>query len=284
MTKGIVLISFGELGYYYAAHNLALSIKSFNSKLPITLIHDGKIKEISTRHFNDLIELPKSLSMRNDPAEIKTGVYDLLPYDHNLYLDVDAVVLKDITPLLEDLSKKKGFYLTDVKGVGGKKDVINYSIWATNEDIWEFGNLKDTAKLPAIQSSYAMIKKSKGCEKFFELVQSLYHKGFPMEKLTMRWGGTLPDELLFSTACAKIGLNPQGGQPIFFGWQPVKITKEQIVEAYYLTAIYGNGRGATLVKKQYLNWYDDLVRAYAKKVNDKAYAINYIMRDKHANG
>ena len=284
--KGIVLIAFGKRGYAFAAHNMALSIKYHSPKVKVSVICDDLVKKnLTAKHlFDQVIDLPKEFVVKNDPAQIKTHIYKLLPYTENLYLDVDGVVLKDIQPMIDELSEKEGYYLTDVRGYGGRDEKIDYSIWASNDDIWDFFSLKNDSKLPAIQSSYCYIKKSTEAGKFFKLIEKFYKKGFPLSKLKMRWGGTLPDELLFSGTCAKVGINPQGGLKIFFGWKHVDLTKEQIKEKYYINSLYGNGVGNTLVKSQYVRWYDDLMNLYSKKTGVYAHGSNSILTDKHANG
>lgn len=289
MSRGIVLFAFGKRGYHFAAYNLALSLKHFSPKVQIALFHHGdgfsQLHDLSL--FDKVQKLPDHVVYSNgvlDPAKVKTHIYDFLPYDENLYLDVDACALKPVEPLMDILSKHKGFYLTDVLGRGRKGDDINYAIWSDHNTIWDFFGLKDDAVYPAIQSSYAYIKKTKTAEKFFAKVKKFYEKGFPLKKIAMRWGGTIPDELLFSGTCAKTGYDPGGGvRPIFFGWKLMKESLTQIESAYYFTAIYGNGKGKTLTKRKYLEWYDRLLDVIARRMGRSRFKHHDIMRDKHAN-
>jgi hypothetical protein len=288
-TKGIVLFAFGKRGYFFAAYNLALSVKHFNPEIPVVLFYNGdSLKYLSNLSvFDDIYPIKDEDIYRNgkiDPARLKTNIYKYLPYDENLYLDVDGLALKDLQPLIDHLSKQKGWYLTDVTGVGGKGDKINYAIWASQEKIWEFFKLKSDAQYPAIQSSFAYIKKTKTAEKFFNKVYKNYELDFPVRDLKMQWGGTIPDELLFSVTCAQSNIVPRSNcKPIFFGWVLSNKTYGQIKDQHYLTAIYGNGNGRTLTRPRYLKWYDNLLRSYALKEKKPYYKTSYIMQDKHAN-
>lgn len=285
--NGVVLVSFGKPGYAYAAYNLALTIKHHNPKVRIALIHDKNtlkyLDHTIYRFVDKFIPLPLDMEIKKDPAQIKTGLYDLLPWKGNLYLDIDAVCLKDIQPMINELSEKDGFYLTEVRGYSGKGEKRNYSIWAKDDDIWDFFQLEEGDKFPAIQSSWAWIEKTAKSKKFFAQLERFYKKGFPIRKIQMNWGGTIPDELLFGGACAKMGLNPDGGRYIFFGWRS-QAKFADITANNYLSSIYGNGVGQTLVGKRYFDWYERLVEVATKKQGLKyKFKLSQIKRDKHAN-
>lgn len=290
MKKGIVLLAFGKRGYGFAAYNLALSIKKFNPKIKIALIHDNiAVKQLfDTRFFDKMIKLKEAdytSDHKIDPAKIKTHIYKHLPFQENLYLDVDALAWKDLEPLLDYFSNQERYYLTDVRGIGGRDDNINYSVWAKNEDIWNFFRLTKYAMLPAIQSSFCFIRKCDDARKFFKKVESNYNRQFPVEKLQMNWGGTIPDELIFSVTLAQMELDADAGiKPIFFGNHHSKKGISQLAEEYYLLSIYGNGTGFTLTKPKYIELYDNLLFKYTRELkmahNFKAY---FIMQDKHAN-
>lgn len=287
--NGVVLVCFGKQGYAYAAYNLAMTIKLHNPNIKIALIHDkNTLKHVDStinRFVDKFIPLPEKMEVLKDPALIKTGLYNLLPFKGNLYLDVDAVCLKDIQPMIDDLDSQDDFYLTEVRGYSGKNQKRNYSIWAKDEDIWDFFQLDEDDKFPSIQSSWSWIKKGSKAKKFFTTLEKFYKKGFPIRKILMNWGGTIPDELIFGGACAKMGVNPAGNDKrhIFFGWRSQETFKD-ITAKHYLSSIYGNGIGATLVGKKYFEWYERLViKAHSKNGLKYKYKLSQIKRDKHAN-
>src|SRR3990172_3816152 len=121
MTKGIVLLAFGKRGYGFAAYNLAVSIRAFNNTIPITIYHDdiafGQIEEHKLSIFDKRIPIKRESLYNNgsfDPGYVKVNIYDLLPYDLTMYLDVDALCLKDIAPLFEQIEKKPNYFYTHI--------------------------------------------------------------------------------------------------------------------------------------------------------------------------
>lgn len=299
-TKGIILIAIGKKGYGYAAYNLALSLKHYSPGVSIHLLHDGhatreinlnttiRKEGVDTKLFDSKELLtPDTYTKqgRLDPAKIKVGLYEHLPFKHNLYLDVDALALQDITPFMESLVKSGAYYLTDVEGAASRGEKRNYSIWANDDDIWPFFGLDDDDIMPSIQSSYCYIKKGRPAQSFFKKLVKNYEKDFPLKKIAMRWGGTMPDELLFSVTLAQVGLIPTHSiRPIFRGWQFAKSSLSELQQMFYFLSIYGNGTGKTLTKLRYWEWYDKMLIVINRKYGmQHKYKTAYIKNDKHAN-
>ena len=285
MTKGIILLGFGKRGYSFAAYNMLKSIRYFNDNIPVTFVTDKECaRHIDVSGFSKVKYLSEKeyiTAGKIDPAKVKTNLYKYLDYDHNLYLDVDGVLLKDIEPLLDKCIDKEGYYFTDVIDSGKRNDVINYSVWASNENIWERFDLNEDSIYPAIQSSWAYIQKSKESRAFFKQVNTEFKKGFD-KPLKIQWGGTLPDELFFSAVCAKNDMIPRFDEyPIFFG---NKYRINESMDDFYVLSIYGNGGGRTLTKQVYIKMYDRKMQKYMRKWSKgHIYKSNYIMDDKHAN-
>lgn len=290
-TKGILLLAFGRKGYAYAAYNISLSIKIHSPDVHITLYTDENVASyVENFNFCDEVKFLSEDEYKTDgkidPAKIKTDLYSYLPYDETLYLDVDGVVLKDIQPLITDLSKEKGHILTDVLGKGKRGEKFNYDIWATHEDMWKFFSLDEDSILPTTQSSYMYIKKCKKSEEVFKKAKSYFKKGFDKRKLLENWGGTIPDELIFNGTFAKLGYIPETEiKPIFFGFNkgPV-LSPTEIEERYYILSIYGNGSGRTLTRPRYLELYDKIMMKNNKLAGQHhKYKRSHIMNDKHLN-
>ncbi len=280
-NKGIILFAFGKKGYVLMAHNMAMSIKQFDPSINITLFIESGFSVPNSSLFENIITLDNNLIYTEDvginPAMVKLAVYDLLPYEHNIYLDVDGITLQSIEPLFSLCINGTDSVITDIVATGGKNDVIHYSIWATNEAIFKHFKLKDTDILPSINSSWMYIRKDAKAKEIFEVANE--YKAFPKAKLRKTWGGTLPDELIFSGTFAKLGHIPKiGYSPVFFGSKNIDTPLYEIKEKYTILSLYGNGRGRTMVQPKYIQWYDSLV----KKFN--GYESKKFMHEKHANG
>jgi len=289
--KGIVLFAFGKKGYVFMAHNMALSILKHSPNIDVTLYVEADLKHYiyDASIYTEVKELNQSdiyaSGVGLEPAKLKTNLYKYLPYKHNLYLDVDGVLLKDIEPLLDACIDGEYSFNTDVIGKGKINEQIDYNIWADNQKIFEFFDLKETDVLPAIQSSWAYIRKDKVAENFYKEAKKYYEKGFKVTDLKRRWGGKLPDELIISGVMAKLQYIPEAQYlPVFYGNRIVSESYKDITSKHYVLSIYGNGNGRTLTQKKYFDWYDALARSYGMELNKQHYDSRKFLHDKFANG
>lgn len=291
MTKGVVLISFGKRGYGFAAVNLAASIKAFNPKINITLFADkSSISQVSLNRFefiDDVKELKEEDYKTNgkiDPAKIKTNLYKFCVYDYNLYLDVDAVVLKDIEPLFEELIKGGSYYYSHIVGLHTIEKGRDFKEmqWAWADDIWKHYQLKKDAVLPATNSSFQFIIKCKESKELFEQVKSNYENPILLKDLRTKWGGTQPDELYLNIALAQKGITGKTEKEyMFFGAFPT-LSISELTDKFYILSVYG-GRNFTALR--YREFYDNIMRKIANQLMfAHTYKLVYILQDKHVNG
>lgn len=286
----ILMVCFGKRGYGLMAHNLAFSIKHHSPNVRIGIWIDEQLsKHLPDRSlFDDIRILPESLyrdgNGKIDPAIAKSQIYRLGSQmsDSFLYLDVDALCLNPVEGLLEDLKGKQ--IATEIIGTGKKDDKIEYSIWATSENIYRLFELDDDATLCAVQSSWAYFERCEVAERMQEWLDYYMAVGVPKHILLMDWGGTLPDELLYQGVYAKLGIVPDFDRKdvIFFGHSRAKEKESEVVNKYTIMAMYGNGgrAGRTLTQPKWLSLYNKKLREYGSKPLFKAFEV---MGDKHAN-
>jgi hypothetical protein len=285
----IVLIAFGKRGYGLMAHNLAFTLRHNSPNVKIGLwISQELFNELPDKTlYNDIRILDDAHYIdkgKIDPAIAKAQIYRLgcQMADKFLYLDVDAICINDIEPFLKRL---EGLTIaTEVLGQGTKEQFINYSAWATNKDIWETFNLPENTTVCGIQSSWVYFEKSDICDKMQEYLDYYMKVGIPRYKLTMQWGGTLPDELLYQGVYAKLGIVPsfdsEGTKPIFFGHAKQTETEQEVLNGYYILSLYGNGVGKTLVKDKWFKLHD----RYLRLIGDvRGFTSKIVMSDKHLN-
>lgn len=216
-SRGILLCAWGKIGYGYAAFNLAASIKFYCHTLPITLITDDvAISQLDDQHrgiFDSIITLEEKVK---DPGLFKAAIYDKLPYDYTLFLDVDALCIGDVEKLLVQLivdyenSPEEKYYRTYVHEWYDKNSPVDlpWMYWARRDVIWDTYNFTDH-NLPATQSSIQFIAKCEKSEKFYASFFDLMKNHFiPLEALTNQWGGGQPDELYLNIQIAKEGIRP----------------------------------------------------------------------------
>lgn len=290
-TKGIILISFGKRGYGFAAVNLAASLKFYSPEIPITLYTDENcIKQITLDRLGvlDDIQFLKEEDYKTngkiDPAKIKTDIYKFCKYDYNLYLDVDAVCLKDITPLFDELINKGGYYYSHIVGlhtIDKGRDFKDMQ-WAYADDIWEQYNLDKDAVLPATNSSFQFIKKCKEAEELYKQVKENYANPIPLEKLRLKWGGSQPDELYLNIALAQKGITGKTEKEYIFFGHNTKLAVKDLVDNYYVLSVYGGVRFTML---RFREFYDKLLHKILPQMKMMHhYKLITILQDKHVNG
>jgi hypothetical protein len=242
LKKGILLVSFGSATYAKYAYNMAYSIKFFSQDLPVFLYTDGIGMDQVDNSVFDKIE--RYDFKPDDPGVNKTILFDITPFEKTIYLDVDGVCLKDISPLFNELEEQKVF--AQVIDYGKKEDKITYSEWADNATVWNHFKLKEEAVLCGTQTSIIYFDKSKEAKAFFKDLKKNYSKPLPKEKYLLLWGFKKhhPDELYYSGTMAQHDIVPDKRiQPIFFPDKVESVTK--ILSDYYVLSQFG---GQSLVR------------------------------------
>ena len=301
-STGVVLLAFGKLQYYWAAYNLAFSINKHNPNVNITVLFDDPGKALSQCH--DLMKYVNHIghialddiytNKKLDPGKVKVNLYKYLPYDCNLYLDVDAIALKDIQPMIDELSQSGKDYISHCVGyhtIDKGRDFKEMQ-WAWADKMWAHFNLLPSYVMPAINSSMQWIVKGSQTEAIYRTAKDLYFNNpIEIKDLRMKWGGGQPDELYMNVALAIHGIDPalkaytknsgsEGGM-IHFAMQR-GLTYQEIIENYYLQSYYG---GAGFTPRFYIDWLDRMLNADFKAIGSRhIYLISRIAENKYADG
>jgi hypothetical protein len=289
-STGVVLVAFGKPQYYWAAYNLAYSIKRFNKDLQIALISDSKDRALYychdlTNQIDVYVDLPEQHIYTNkklDPGKAKVLLFDYLPFHYNLYLDVDAVCLKDLQPLIDQLIANDAKYATRVVGEHTIDQGRDFKAmqWAWADQIWQHFGLAKSDKIYAINSSIQFIEKCDEAEAIYRTAADLYlNNPMPVSKLRMKWGGGQPDELYFNVSFGKNKFKPYEIDAVCFQMSR-EFSYAQIEERFYLMSYYG-GKGFT--PSFYIDWLDRKLKAWmAEDGIQHKYFIHRITDHKHA--
>ena len=301
-STGVVLLAFGKLQYYWAAYNLAFSINKHNPNVNITVLFDDPGKALSQCH--DLMKYVNHIghialddiytNKKLDPGKVKVNLYKYLPYDCNLYLDVDAIALKDIQPMIDELSQSGKNYISHCVGyhtIDKGRDFKEMQ-WAWADKMWAHFNLLSSYVMPAINSSMQWIVKGSQTEAIYRTAKDLYFNNpIEIKDLRMKWGGGQPDELYMNVALAIHGIDPalkaytknsgsEGGM-IHFAMQR-GLSYQDIINNYYLQSYYG---GAGFTPRFYIDWLDRMLNADFKAIGSRhIYLISRIAENKYADG
>jgi hypothetical protein len=301
-TTGVVLLAFGKPQYYWAAYNLAFSIRKHSPNVNITVLFDDPIKALS--HCQDLMQYINHIghialediytNKKLDPGKVKVNLYNYLPYDRNLYLDVDAIALKDIQPMIDELAQSGKDYVSHTVGyhtIDKGRDFKEMQ-WAWADKMWAHFNLLESTVMPAINSSMQWIVRGSQAEAIYRTAKDLYFNNpIPIKELRMKWGGGQPDELYMNVALAIRGIDPalkayekndgsEGGM-IHFSMQR-GLSFQDITENYYLQSYYG---GAGFTPRFYIDWLDRMLNADFKAIGKRHnFLISRITQNKYADG
>jgi len=302
-TEGVVLFAFGKAGYYQAAYNLAYSIKHYSPSVKIALFVDDITKcnnatgDIN-KYVDSISEIEHSdlyVDSKFDPAMLKVSLYKYLPFKNNLYLDVDAICLKDIQPLIDDLVSTKRHYISHCVGyhtIDLGRGIPSMQ-WAWADDIWSHFKLSNDAILPAINSSLQFIKVCNESNNLFGMLRILYTTNqLPTEKLRMKWGNGQPDELYMNVALAMTQYDPSykndgivgGGtsETGFIHFASVRgLSFQEVTDNYYFQSYYG---GRNFTSRFYTEWLDRLLKVIMKSEKKiHQFHIDRIIGQKYVN-
>jgi hypothetical protein len=281
-TSGVVLMAFNKEIYFQSAAIMAHSIKKHNPEVQVTLITDGLSGSTELSEFDNLVNLPPDYYRGRDgsfqPGKAKLMIYDLLPYDNNLILDVDGYCLQDIAPLIERLSESWKPYQSHTVGYHTIDKGRNFADmqWAWADRIWNDYKLSQLDILPAINSSIVFVKKCKESKSLYDTALTLLTDYFiPIKDLRYKWGNAQPDELYMNVSLAMHGLDPAMAiEPMYFQMQK-RLDWKQVKEKFYFMSYYG-GKGHTA--EYYINEMQREIRA-----DGFMYNLTIITKNKHVN-
>ena len=276
----VTLLAFGRRGYAAAAANMIASIRYHGYAGPIHLHVGRALRPVVDEWISDSDctkhELPDEYA--NDPGWCKVNLYNIFQGKDTLYLDVDGICLKDLTPLIDQLRADGRSYLTSVMGKGKVGDTIRYFEWAKPEKVAAMHGLNE-ATFYGIQSSWAYFKRGDWMDTFAEHVTTAWGL-WSVHDLKNTWGKGKPDELFYSIACTLMDHDPSFDHAVFFGegFDPLP----QIREKFYILSMYGVGRGRGSVPPRYVQCYEGECRTIQLS-GRKMHNVAEIRRDKYAN-
>ena len=301
-STGVVLLAFGKPQYYWAAYNLAFSIRKHSPNVNITVLFDDPIKGLSNcpdlmkyiNHIGHIAADDLYTNKKLNPGKVKVNLYKYLPYDCNLYLDVDAVALKDIQPMIDELAQSGKDYISHCVGyhtIDKGRDFKEMQ-WAYADKMWSHFELPSDAVMPAINSSMQWIVKGSQTQELYQQARHLYmDKTIELKDLRMKWGGGQPDELYMNVALAILGIDPalkayekiKGSEGGMIHFAMVRgLTYQEVIENYYLQSYYG---GAGFTPRFYIDWLDRMLSNDFKAIGKRhIYQISRIAENKYADG
>lgn len=267
----------GARGYTYGAANLAASIKHFSPGVRVVLYTDGKnLRYLKPHHvasFDDIVTLGEDEYMtegRLDPGKLKAGISGILVEQETVFVDADSIAVAPIEDELVRLQNDGRDFVCQV--------IPTYLPWASAQDIRQkIGD--ESAPIYGVQTSWFFIRKGPLGSLVKELCDA---RAWDRGELRHRWGSSLPDELLYTHACALMKHDPTGAELMLFGNKVDTGTLTETCNKYKFITLYGNGGSKPHVRGIYLDMYDVILRrAYMARRAEHIYKYNYILADKY---
>lgn len=271
---GVIILSLKKPAYSLGAFNLALSIKHFNPNINITLVSDGEHRKHYRPEHYAVFDWIKEIAICDyidsigsfQPALAKINIHKYSTYKETLYIDADSLVLQDLQPLFDKL-----------KGNKFKSNVIDgYTQW-TDEKIFN-----DFFMVPfgvTINSSWYYFEN----HKVFEQANKYWSKGFNVNDISPKWGGTLPDEMFFNASITKLKVDPKVDFDVmFFGQAIDHRTYSELERDFFAFTLYG---GMRTVRDIYVTFYDRLCfKMCTAKGIEHRFKAKDILVGKHVKG
>ena len=280
--KGISLLVVGNPTYMMFAANLMVSIKAVNPEMQINMITEPHLTGYLPPHlrlwdyltpidYNDC-----HVDNRLMPGLSKLCLYKYLwsetKWTETVYLDVDAVALRDLTGLF-DHDKSVNISI--------QQDVYNWLDPEVTQSIFK------TDSLPyGINDSYIYIRKSKQAQKVFKDAENLLRKNpIDLAKLKNSWFKNQPDELYMSVSLANNNITPYpafSNRPVYFRYRHEYngISTSDIEKQYWLIGTYGDLRFCHVSIGKL---YDKYTQVYYRKLFNAPAIYKYhdLMNQKH---
>lgn len=269
MRSGIVIIALGYNLYGSCAFNLAMSLKAYEPKVNITLLHDNEaISHLDTREknlFDNLIFIPEDLYTIQGQKQyqyIKLCVDKFTPYEHTVVIDADTIWFPDKKISWFIGEKSNDPFWINVNGYFDAKTKtdysVNYTYWAKPKDIIKFHKLEGNL-LQCVSGMFSFVKGDYS-DKIFELARQVYNE----PSINKEWANGKPDEYCFNIALNKVGHWQEREIAVYFDKASGVLPYEKIYSDFWCLA-----NGGSKCPQFVVQLYNRLVKKYAIRMGYK---------------
>lgn len=286
---GVTLLAIGNKSYSQWAFNMALSIKYHNKDIPIQLIHDPKTTEKLSEWHMSFFDIKTEINKRHyivdnrfNPAWAKLNLNNYVAFDKSLCMDVDAICLKDVSPIFS-LDR----YHVQTKGYMARHVIPDdVEIWAHPNKVWDRYLLNEDTQMPIVETGLQLIIKDDYTRDIFNKARMFFSDPIPIDELKGSWGWNQPDELYLGVAMATLNYRPDfpdNVKSLHATYKEQIVNEVQYCEPYYCFGLWGN---KALNHSRLIGYYDRLMTKYSKRwerniefkarklLNDKFVKIN----------
>ncbi len=271
MNKGVVLIALGSADYGQMAANLAASLKYNSPDLPVHLIWAENalslLNDQKKALFTSMQECPYEYYHKGDKTvyvKAKTHLYDLTPFKHTIFLDVDTILLpvKKFSDLFNQF-KDIDFTMENRGRVDmAQLNKVSDYLWAEPKLI-KAGYGFDQGFLYGLHSEFIYFRKCRKMQKFFTSVKRYFEK--PKIKLKHVFDGDVPDEFGFALAMLEHKIYPHACPYIPLYWYLTDKKKGSSM-SYVINNYYGYSIGGNRIPEQVQRNYNKTAQAVFQRL------------------
>lgn len=164
MSKGFCLLAQNnsKTDYVKQAYALAVSIHKFNQGQKVSIITNDPVPAEYLSAFDQIIPIPFIDDADNSDWKIENRwkVYHASPYEETIVMDVDMLVLDDITHWWNELGKRDLFFVSNVQTY--RKELITSRYYR---------KVFDSNKLPNLYSGIYYFRKGDIAHEFFKFLE-----------------------------------------------------------------------------------------------------------------
>lgn len=255
--------------YGSCAFNLAMSLKAYDPKVNITLLHDitsiSHLEEREKEIFNNLIFVPEdayTIDGQKQYQYIKLCVDKFTPYDHTVVIDADTIWFPDkkISWFMGEKANDEfwinvnGFYDLKMKS----DQSVNYTYWGDAKAIVKFHKLTNDL-LQTVSGMFSFIKGDYSA-RIFEEARNVYNN----PSVNKPWANGKPDEYCFNVALSKVGHWQNREVAVYFDKSCGVMPYEKIYSDFWCLANGGSNCPQFVVQL-----YNKLVKKYTIRLGYK---------------
>ncbi len=210
MTQGYITVALDRQRYVDMAVNFAKSVKFFDKTRRTCLVFNDRVEITPTVRsvFDDIVQLP--VDEEYVGCMNKVRIYDVAPYDENMYVDADCLLVKNDIDRHWARCAGRYFTMTGEKATSGQ--------W-NNLVIAEACEALGLPYIVRMNSGVFYFTKSPETKAFFDRVDWFYrHERNRLSNIHQNRVGQYADEPFFGAAMGALRLEPVDGGPSEGSW------------------------------------------------------------------
>lgn len=168
MSRGICILAQNnsKTNYVNQAYLLALSVKKSNPMLPVTLVTNDIVTSKQQKVFDQVVEIPWLDSAKDSEWKIENRwkIYYASPYDETIVLDVDCLVLNDISHFFDFVKDRNIVYANRARTYRNELVTSDY-----------YRKTFTANNLPNVYSGLQFFRKCEETSNFYKLLELVFN-------------------------------------------------------------------------------------------------------------